>query len=317
MKWRNKNKDRFINRAPDVQVDHLRQLNRHGKLSVFVGAGISQGCGLPGWDQLIDRVASRIPKGSLRFDLGAIEKLDNVTRTRIIRELLGKRFIYEVGQSLYETTHFLSHAVRAVASLGADRICTYNFDDILEEALAFEGVGFDSVTPGEPINNNFGGVNVYHVHGLLPSGASLEACKEIAIVFDETDFNLLYSDPYSWANLTQLSMLMSSSCLFVGCSMRDPNLRRLLDTCRRLKLTHKHFAIVQSPVQGKIGPDRLKARQQRTALKLELSSLNVEPIWIGEWSDLSQVLKSIRNKQNLVRQKDVGASPVNGGSAAP
>ncbi|KQQ61166.1 hypothetical protein ASF69_01710 [Rhizobium sp. Leaf311] len=310
MKWRKKSKEHLTNRALNVQVDHLRQLNRHGKLSVFVGAGISQGCGLPGWDQLIERVSSRIPKKSLRFELSAIDKLDNVTKTRVIRELLGTRFVYDVGQSLYETTHDLSEAVTAVALLGADRICTYNFDDILEEALTVEGVGFHSFTPGRPVNSNYGGVNVYHVHGLLPSGASLEECKEIEIVFDETDFNQLYSDPYSWANLIQLSMLMSSSCLFVGCSVRDPNLRRLLDTCRRLKLTHKHFAIVQSPLQGTSGPERLKARNQRTALKVELSSLNVEPVWIGQWSDLTKILESIRNKENLRRQQDVGAAPV-------
>ncbi|MCY1369698.1 hypothetical protein D9M69_567500 [compost metagenome] len=90
--------------------------------------------------------------------------------------------------------------------------------------------------------------------------------------------------------------------------MRDPNLRRLLDTCRRLKLTHKHFAIIQSPVQGTTGEDRLAATHKRKALNLELSSLNVEPVWIGEWSDLPKILKSIRNKQNLGRQQELPLS---------
>ena len=285
-------------------------LNRHGLLSVFVGAGVSQSCGLPGWQTLVARLTDRVPTSKRRFDLDSIKELDLVTRTRIVRELLGKSFAYEVAESLYAEMHTVSKTVSAIATLGVDRICSYNFDDILEEAMTIEGIGHKSVSPGQHVNNNYPGVIVYHIHGMLPSGASPEDCKDIEIVLDETDFNRLYSDPYSWANLVQLSMLISGSCLFIGCSMRDPNLRRLLDTCRRLNITHKHFAIMQSPVEGKKGDERANAAHQRNALKLELSSLNVEPVWIGKHSDIPDILNSIRNKQRSELHRKVGASPV-------
>jgi hypothetical protein len=35
------------------QFRHLKRLNQQGRLALFIGAGISHGCGLPGWDVLI------------------------------------------------------------------------------------------------------------------------------------------------------------------------------------------------------------------------------------------------------------------------
>jgi hypothetical protein len=39
------------------QFRQLNRLNQQGQLAIFVGAGISHGCGLPGWDDLVRKLA--------------------------------------------------------------------------------------------------------------------------------------------------------------------------------------------------------------------------------------------------------------------
>jgi SIR2-like domain len=74
-----------------------------------------------------------------------------------------------------------------------------------------------------------------------------------------------YANPYSWANLVQMSLLLSQSCLFVGVSLTDPNIRRLLDACVALPIAHKHYAIMRSPVVGLTGDARQAGEDLRRA----------------------------------------------------
>lgn len=38
----------------------LKNINAHGKLALFMGAGISMGCGLPSWEELVLRVLNKV-----------------------------------------------------------------------------------------------------------------------------------------------------------------------------------------------------------------------------------------------------------------
>lgn len=268
-------------------------------LSLFVGAGLSQGCGLPGWDTLIDRLElSLSKKQSLRVSKAALESYDAITRTRILRSILLDNFNYNLKEALYADEYSLSKTLLKVARCGIERICTYNFDDLLEEAFATEGLSFDSATMGRPTNSNFSGTIIYHVHGMLTSNMTREECQEQQVVFDEIDYNRMYSGPYSWANIVQLSLLARSSCLFFGVSMRDPNLRRLLDVCRDLNFTNRHFAIMRSPRAGNKGRNGTTIRN---AINLDLDSLNVEPVWLGDFGDAEDIFVRIRSNKKMRR----------------
>ena len=45
----------------------------------------------------------------------------------------------------------------------------------------------------------------------------------------EKEYHKIYQEYYNWGNVEQLQALCRSTCFFMGLSMKDPNMRRLLD----------------------------------------------------------------------------------------
>jgi hypothetical protein len=261
---------------------------------VFVGAGVSLGCGLPGWEALVQSLAGAAFKGGKAGVREALAQFNTVTQSRILKVRLKTGFNKAVADALYARPYQLSPALSAIAGAGAQRICTYNFDDLIEEALTIQGVAFRSLEPGDPLDADFTGTTVLHPHGFLTASMTAEECARKRIVLSEEDYHALYADPYSWSTLAQLSLLLSQSCLFVGVSLTDPNIRRLLDTCVTVPVAHSHYAIMRSPVAG-LEPGKRKAGEDlRFARNADLHSLGVEPIWIDSFDDIAMIFHRIR-----------------------
>lgn len=123
---------------------------------------------------------------------------------------------------------------------GVQAIVNYNYDDIVEERLRQEKVPCLTVLSGK-LRLTRGKLPSYHVHGVLPirdyvgRSARTKKVDNGNFVFSEDEYHNEYADPYRWSNLTQISLLGRHKGLFIGLSMQDPNLRRLID------VTHKQY----------------------------------------------------------------------------
>jgi hypothetical protein len=222
-----------------------------------------------------------------------MSQFNTVVQGRVLRTRLKGRFNKAVADALYASTYELSPALTAIVSAGARRICTYNFDDLIEEALAIQGIPFRSLTPGDPVDAEFTGTTVFHPHGFLTASMSAEECANTQIVLSEEDYHNLYGNPYSWANLIQLSLLLAHTCVFIGVSLTDPSIRRLLDTCLALPIAHVHYAIMLSPVAGLEGVAREAGHDLQLARNAELRSLGVQPIWITSFDEIERIVGRI------------------------
>jgi len=242
------------------QFRHLKRLNQQGRLALFVGAGVSHGCGLPGWDALVRTLAVAAYQGGRSSVRDVMTNFNTAVQGRVLKARLKDRFNEAVADALYASRYEISPALNAIVRAGARQICTYNFDDLIEEALAIHGLPFQSLTPGDTLNANVAGTTVFHPHGFLTASMSADECANTQIVLSEEDYHGLYANPYSWANLIQLSLLLSHTCLFVGASLTDPSIRRLLDTCVALPIGHLHYAILLTPVAGLDGDARRQLR---------------------------------------------------------
>jgi hypothetical protein len=163
----------------------------NGGLTLFLGAGVSQGCGLPLWPKLVKDLHTETcrrnynnagglygtfenPKGwgglqNARNDLEAetISKLALPIQSRFCKSKLGKEYTKVLQQTLYKDTYILSGVIKSIVKLeNLKAICTYNYDDLIE-SNCFNSK-FYSVYDGNGSISSIG-VPVNHVHGLLPS----------------------------------------------------------------------------------------------------------------------------------------------------
>jgi hypothetical protein len=274
-----KNKNNKVKKAQpysiEKQVPHLKGLNRKNKLSIFLGAGISVSCGLPDWDSLLDTFKSIIENNGTH-----IHESDDIAN--VARKLLGDRFNTVVADCLYGHGLQVSESALAVAHSGVKSIVCFNFDDILEEIFQAECIKHSIVLNGDKFNLNNDHTTIFHPHGFLGRFDSEGEQKNSNIILSKSDYDCLYLDHYCLTNLIQLSMLMTKTVLFVGMSMTDPNIIRLLKEARKIGVLNWHYALIKQ-----VSHEKSISETER------LRSIGVDPVWYKEFSDIPRILKQL------------------------
>jgi SIR2-like domain len=172
---------------------------------------------------------------------------------KYLKNNLRGEFESEVRASLYASAVRGSSLIESIANLARpqrearplDSIITFNFDDMIEEALNKASIPNKSIF-SESIYHDSHQIPIYHVHGYLPRHGKL---PETDLVFSEDAYHNQFIDPFSWSNLMQLNKLSQTTCLFIGVSLTDPNMRRLLDVAWRKNpgKTKSHYIVKKRP----------------------------------------------------------------------
>jgi NAD-dependent SIR2 family protein deacetylase len=270
-------------------------LNQEGALALFMGAGISVGCGLPTWQNLLLHVAEKMWKSDpLLGDL--ISKENQILIARYARKKNKKNFNAIVSDCLYNNDIQISKDLLAIAGSGIKKICNFNFDDLLEEAFLTEGIEADVILESELYDPLSDKVTVFHPHGFIDRTATKDELINVNLVLSEDDYNSLYSNPYSWANILQISLLTNYSVVFVGMSLTDPNIRRLLDVVRSNGFANQHFVILKDPAKGVPKEQKTHFKKVKKMKELDLKNFRVTPWWVSDYSDIGRIFKRIRAK---------------------
>lgn len=312
---------------------------RSGRFSMLLGAGVSSSAGLPDWDTLLnslfvsmltdeggpDKKIENEHVSSIVKRLRQVDGPSALMLARYIRKGLSassgtehSEFIQSVTHQLYSLRNkrfsLSSPLIKSVASLctpsrtGAKirSVLTYNFDDLLERELESRGLAFRSIFEEIDLAGPEE-LPVYHVHGFLPEDRTkYPNIEKATLVFSEEGYHQIYSDAYHWSNLIQLNSLKETSCLMVGLSLTDPNLRRLLEISAKSIDKPKHFAFLKrvsyevfSKEEGK-SLIRAPASLVRTFLDRHHSlneeimrELGVNIIWYEEYDDIPKILSEI------------------------
>lgn len=251
------------------------------------------GCGLPSWNDLVRKVIREAWAKEPEV-VNHLANRTNLLAARYAKHKKGASFNRLVHSVLYNGEIEISRCVRAIANSGVRQICNFNFDDLLIEALLTDGIDCVVATPDEPFEARLNKVTVYHPHGVLPRFDRGEELDRARIIFSEEDYHALYSDPYSWANIALLSLLANHSVLFIGLSMQDPNLRRLIDTVQSRGFKNQHFAVFLDPKVDKENESLLQATGQRTLIELDMKSLGVRPWFVDSFDKVGEIVENIR-----------------------
>src|SRR5262249_55666536 len=159
-----------------------------------------------------------------------------------------------------------------------------------------KGTSFRPLSEGDEFANDSSEVLIFHPHGFLPRVSHSRKYSAERIILSEDDYHELYSSPYCWSNVIQLKLLLSFNVLFVGCSLKDPNIRRLLDVCKNMRSGQKHFAIIRIPHhettpewKGWVNAEFLRHDVEEPLLR----DRGITPLWIDRHENIPTMLNSI------------------------
>lgn len=199
---------------------------RNSKISLFLGAGVSASAGVATWNGLLEQLC--IKKGLSKID----SDIDSVVKGRYVIDEYKKQerelpdeFYEDMRNILYANIHS-SKLINSISSLIAkssiESIISYNYDDLVEQKVKEDKPCYSVYDKSRPIDGK--SLHVYHVHGFIPQSGD---CSPI--ILGEKEYHRIYQESYNWGNVEQLHALCRSVCFFIGLSMADPNLRRLID----------------------------------------------------------------------------------------
>lgn len=246
----------------DALVEEAKRIAEQGNCVLFLGAGVSMSAKMPSWNKLLKGLMGEVKqlKGET---LDAFKELNShvleecgdsyLVMARYLQtaiKLYDKeiKFSELIQKHLYSKEHS-SRLLEALATIvqqkKTDEVLTYNFDDILEQQLTEKGLlnGKDFITiskDAEIKGHNM--LPIYHVHGVIPETGPADI-----VVFSEEEYHKRYTNSFHWSNIEQLHAMSRKHCFFIGLSMTDPNLRRLLDAARQINETDDecHYAFLR------------------------------------------------------------------------
>lgn len=319
---RSKETDEERQRRRRAHIEGLKAAYRRQDMMLFLGAGVSKDAGIPLWagiinEMLIHMISAKTKEKKLSSaeqkilcKLAYDNKEDSpLTQMRYIRSAFSDEEYYRIVHGILyaREANMDSPLLSAIAKISAPHrsyngikgIVTYNFDDLLERKFEEKEIEYNTVSCENDMALN-DKLNIYHVHGYLPGDFSNFA-KDPGLVFSEEDYHRVYRDAYSWSNLVQLNAFRDNTCVFVGCSLTDPNLRRLLDVAARKGESSRHYAFLQRKnISARAG----KKERHKELLDLYeqiddyiregyFRELGLNIIWFDEFSEIPEILLGI------------------------
>lgn len=292
------------------QITGIGSALRCGRLTLVCGAGVSVDAGIPAWNDLLicllKSMIERISKDhSLNLGSNAAEEFNTrhgasaLILGKYLKNNLGKDFGKKVRDSLYSAKASTCELIDAIVDLSRpqrdgkplDSIVTFNFDGLIEENLASANISNRAIYT-EAIKHDPNELPVYHVHGYLPRTGKIPEGTDI--VFSEDAYHSQFIDSFSWSNLIQLNKLTQNICLFVGVSLTDPNLRRLLDVTWRKNpdKTLSHYIVKKLPRFGDV--DDVLDDLARLLEEQDANALGINVIWVENYDEIPDLLRSVR-----------------------
>jgi hypothetical protein len=216
-------------------------------------------------------------------------------RERLKSEFKSRRDL--PSSDLLEAIVSLARAERDVK--GVQAIVNYNYDDLLDQKLLEQHVKCKTVLSGKD-KVPLGTLPCYHVHGLIPSKDVVTGTRQTTakgnFVFSEDEYHAEYSEPYKWSNMTQMSLLGRYTGLFIGLSMEDPNIRRLIDVTHRQYPDNLNYALLPRKRSLAEMPDSSESVLKNLSEEVETKSfekIGVRVIWVDSHSETPRLIKKI------------------------
>lgn len=275
-------------------------LNRYDCV-LFLGAGVSVSAGLPKWDDMLrDLLGDNDVINSIDFDglskesgysylviaryIQKLHKIDNTSMVEAVRNLLYSNYKAKPSELIRVICKIIGKQknIRSVI--------TYNYDTLIEKNLNDAGVPNFSVFKSTQCD--YKSLPIYHVHGVIHRDNARVQRDEI--VLSEEHYHKVYTEVFDWSNVEQLHALTRCTCYFIGLSMEDPNLRRLLEIATKdCEKAVRHYVFLERKC---FTNDEDKAERDYQIREDILADLGLNVIWYegkDNHKELPELLKHL------------------------
>lgn len=287
-----------------IMQNAINDFNNYNSV-IFLGAGVSSSAKMPTWDILLKGLLSN---ASIFYesDYDAIcDEMGNsyLLIARYIQKAANinkKELVETIRKLLYHSTVERSDLITEICNMvqrqkKVESIITYNYDTLIENYLNAHGKkAFSIYRNNRDEGNSF---PVYHVHGVVYRDGTNEVEN---IVLSEEDYHKVYTEVFDWSNVEQLHALTRCTCFFIGLSMKDPNLRRLLEIAKRGSSKGvRHYVFLE---RKGFADDENKGEKDFQTRENMFADLGLKVIWYegnDYHKELPRLLKRFVEENNL------------------
>ncbi len=274
-----------------IRLEELRKNRRN--IVPFVGAGISKGCGLYTWGELLRKLADDY------LSIDEINKLEkNVNffayADRIVDVTGNSDMIMRRIREIFSEAEIISSEIPyLLVSEFSQMVITTNYDTLLEEASIKSSVG--SLKPILPcLTGQMNEAIQMNDRYLLKIHGSIEEIS--SFIFTTEQYRKFYGKKGDREGKLLPAYLMrifaNKKVLFVGCSLESDYTLEILEECIEQNRAISHFAIVPYPSD----PEKQIKR------KRELTRIGIEPIFYpeGKFQAVSQLISYLAEENHFI-----------------
>ncbi len=248
------NRDKRYEKALAYRLDEIKGVNASAdsfllwlmrfysaslQTDLVMGAGINKDYGAKDWAGLLDSLNTEFFYGDTEraeglkhyvgdelFTSSMVLKTSGFDTYRSLNDELYK---FKEAKSFNDPDSTLYRCVNYIEAHPGTNVITYNYDTNLEYLLKKRDLLYCAIYDDNSFVSKNAVCSIYHVHGLLPFDRFNERKFTDSLIFNESDYYYLYNNPYSWNIAKQLHDFKFNVCFFIGISLTDPDMKRILE----------------------------------------------------------------------------------------
>lgn len=274
----------------DIFIDNYLQALNNGDAAIFAGAGLSVPSGCVNWKQLLNGIAAE-----LALDIEKESDLVAIAQYHYNKSGNNRTKLNEIIRDAFQTGKFPNENHNILAHLPISTYWTTNYDKLIEKSLENNGKICDVKPCCASLTTSLKGRDavVYKMHG------DVDRPEESVLIRD--DYESYYHQKTPFINALA-GDLMTKTFLFIGFSFTDPNFSYI---CTHLRTHLKgnmrgHYCFLKD-ISDTDYPDRNQVEYEKRKLSYfidDLKRFNIKTVLIKEYSEITEILQSIRRRYN-------------------
>jgi hypothetical protein len=258
-----------------------------------MGAGINKDYGARDWNSLLTALNTEFYQGDEKTaeevkhyvgkELFTSSMILKTSGFDTYKSLCHELYEFKEAKSFNDPDSTLYECVNFIQKHPGTTVITYNYDTNLEYLMKKRDLKYCTVYDDNSFVTKDALCDIYHVHGLLPYGKYSEKKFTDSLVFNESDYYYMYNNPYSWNIAKQMHDFKFNSCIFIGISLNDPDMKRLLELASNYMKFNFIFVKKEDGYSDKVYKD----------ITTYFFTFDLITIWVDKYEDIASWLKEI------------------------